>query len=231
MKFLLKFAVQTRMHYKPIYITMTHPTPSQEIRRRLMLTIHQDGLIDILAGLIVATFGTIPLLDGTGMHPGVRSVIFLSAYMLEVVVILWLKRAITLPRTGLVRLNRKMTSKPAITLLIINILLFLVFAGSFLFNISLWNLFGSYRLSVLLGLAFMIPLTAAGVLLRAYRFSIYGLLVLVVYMAAEHLYLLGVLGDHGIPAASFLCGGLIAFTGGIYLHRFLQTYQIGSDQL
>lgn len=191
-----------------------------------MLTIHQDGLLDILAGLIIATFGTIPLLDGTGMNPGVRSVIFLLAYMLEVIVILWLKRVITLPRTGLVKLTRKTTSTLALSLLIVNILLFLIFAGSYTFRIPLWNLFGSYQLSLPLGLAFMIPLTAAGVLLKAYRFSLYGLLLLTFYMAGEHLFLRGVFRDHGIPVASFLCGGLIAVTGIFLLTRFIRRYRV-----
>lgn len=212
------------MHYKLIVQPMNQPTPSHEIRRRLMLSIHQDGLLDMLAGLIIATFGMIPLLDETGMNPGVRSVIFLSCYLLEVVVILWLKQVITLPRTGLVKLTRKTTSKLAVTLLIINIILFLVFAGSSLFKIRLWDLFGAYKLSILLGLAFMIPLTAAGFLLKAYRFSLFGLLVLVAYMAGEYLYFKGILGEHGIPAASFISGGIIAGTGSINLFRFLQTY-------
>ncbi|MGW8316977.1 MAG: hypothetical protein ACWGNV_15375 [Bacteroidales bacterium] len=203
---------------------MNQQTPSREIRRRLMLSIHQDGLLDILAGLIIATFGTIPLLDASGMNPGVRSVIFLSCYLLEVVVILWLKQVITLPRTGLVKLTRKTASKLAVTLLIINIILFLVFAGSYLFKIRPWDLFGSYRLSIMLGLAFMVPLTAAGLLLNAYRFTLYGLLVLAVYMAGEYLYFKEVLGDHGIPAASFISGGTIVLTGGIYLYRFIHTY-------
>ena len=34
---------------------MNNPKPSVEIRRRLMLTIHQDGLLDILA---VYKYGT-----------------------------------------------------------------------------------------------------------------------------------------------------------------------------
>jgi hypothetical protein len=208
-------------------IVMIDPTPSQEVRRRLLLTIHQDGLLDILVGLIMATFGMIPLLDAMGLNPGMRSVIFLSGYMLEVGVIVWLKQAITLPRTGLVKLRRKTTSKITLTLLIINILLFIVFAGSRVIKIPLWNLFGSYQLSILLGLAFMVPLTAAGLLLKATRFFLYGIFALGIYLAGEYLYNQGILRDFGIPVASFICGGIIAMTGAIFLFRFLHTYRPG----
>jgi hypothetical protein len=205
---------------------MNAQIPSREIRQRLMLTIHQDGLLDILAGLIIATFGTIPLIDRTGMNPGVRSVIFLTTYLVEVLVIMWLKQRITMPRTGVVQLSRKTASPLARTLLVINILLFLLFAGSYFFKFSLWELFGSFQLSVPLGLAFMVPLTAAGILLRAYRFSLYGLLVLGIYMTGEYLYHQGVLGEFGIPVSSFISAGIIITTGVLCLRRFLRTYRV-----
>ncbi len=47
-------------------------SPTRDINRRLLLSLHQDGLLDILAGLIVATFGLIPILDETGMNTGIR---------------------------------------------------------------------------------------------------------------------------------------------------------------
>lgn len=191
-----------------------------------MLMIHQDGLLDIMAGLIIATFGTIPLIDRTGMNPGVRSVIFLTAYLIEVLLIFWLKQRITMPRTGVVKLSRKTTSPIVGILLAINVLLFLVFAGSYFFNPSPGNLFGSFQLSVPIGLAFMIPLTAAGILLRAYRFSLYGILVLGIYISGEYLYHQGVLGEFGIPVASFTSGGIIVATGSLYLYRFLRMYTV-----
>jgi hypothetical protein len=43
-------------------------SPTKDINRRLLLTLHQDGLLDVLAGLIVATFGMIPILDETTHH-------------------------------------------------------------------------------------------------------------------------------------------------------------------
>jgi len=54
------------------------------------MSIHQDGFYDILAGVIVIIFGLIPILDATGLTPGVRQVILLSIYGTSIFFILWL---------------------------------------------------------------------------------------------------------------------------------------------
>ena len=205
---------------------MNNPKPSVEIRRRLMLTIHQDGLLDILAGLVIATFGLVPLLDESGMNKGIRSLLLLFLYMLEVGGIMWLKRAITWPRTGVVQLARKTTSRMAVTMLVINVLLFVFFAGSSLLRLPVAEALGPYSLSITLGLLFLILLTSSGVVLRAPRFHLYALCVLGMYILSEHLFLRGITGNHGIPLASFLSGGVTAGSGGILLIRFLRKYRV-----
>ncbi len=49
-------------------------SPTREINKRLLLTLHQDGLLDVLAGLIVITFGFIPILDETSMSPVTKQI-------------------------------------------------------------------------------------------------------------------------------------------------------------
>lgn len=205
---------------------MNRLAPSKEISRRLLLTIHQDGLLDVLAGLIIATFGIIPLLDETGMNPGVRQVIFLLCYMVEVGSIVWLKRLVTLPRTGMVTLSRRTTSRISIILLGINLVIFLFFLGSYLFAWPMKNQLGSYQLSVPLGLIWLILLSSMGALLKAKRFFLYGVVVLVILIVGEYLFTRGVIGNHGIPHASFLSGGLIVLSGFISLIRFLRKYRL-----
>jgi hypothetical protein len=208
---------------------MSRSTPIDEINRKLLMTIHQDGLLDVLAGLIIATFGMVPLLDSTGMSPGARQVIFLSCYVVEVLTIVFLKRSITLPRTGLVILSRRTSTRISVILLVVNILIFLLFLFSYLFRMPLWKLFGSYQLSVPLGLIFLVMLSAAGALVKAVRYYFYGILVLAMFVGAEHLFLIGKVENHGIPLASFLSGGLIVLSGGIHLRRFLRKYHIDRE--
>lgn len=199
-------------------------TPTREINRRLLLSLHQDGLLDILAGLIVATFGLIPILDQSGLGPGLRQVIILLFYGVSVFLVFWLKRRITLPRAGYVKLSRKTTSRISIILLIINVLLFLLFAGVYIFDIPVWDYFGSYKMSVPLGLIFLIMLTVTGGLLKAARFHFYGLLVLGSFVGAEYLYNKGSIAHHGIPLAAFVSGGVIIAIGIGYLINFLKKY-------
>ena len=63
-------------------------SPTRNISKRLLLSLHQDGLFDVLAGLIVVTFAFIPILDETSMNPGVRQVIILLFYGVSLVTIL-----------------------------------------------------------------------------------------------------------------------------------------------
>jgi hypothetical protein len=199
-------------------------SPTREINRRLMLSLHQDGLFDLLAGTIVITFGLIPLLDSTGLNPGLRQVIILLCYGLGILTVLMLKRKITVPRSGFVKLQKRTTSRLSLILLIVNVLIFLFFVANYLFEIPLSDLFGSYELSVPLGLIFLVMFSVTGGLLKAVRFSLYGLLVFTAFVLCENLFLKGHISHHGIPLAAFTSGGIIIVTGLIKLREFIVSY-------
>ncbi len=199
-------------------------SPTRDINRRLLLTLHQDGLLDVLAGLIVSTFGFVPILDETGLNPGVRQILILSFYGASILAVLWLKRRITLPRSGYVKLTSRFTSRLSLIILIVNVLIFILFAGAFIFDLELWEYFGDYQMSVPLGLIFLVMLTVSGGLLKASRFFLYGILVFCAYVIFEHLFLKGMVGNHGIPLAAFLSGGVMILSGVMHLYRFMNRY-------
>lgn len=201
-------------------------TPGKHINRRILLSLHQDGLLDILAGLIIITFGIIPLLDASGLGAGWRQVIFLSLYGLEVAGVLILKKKITQPRAGLVVISGKMQRKIGLILLVLNLLIFLFFVVNYLFDLNIGKQLGQYQLSILLGLVFLMMLTVTGIMIKAFRFSVYGLLVLVSYLASEHLFLAGKIPHHGIPLASMISGGIIVLSGILLLYKFLGRYKL-----
>lgn len=203
-------------------------SPTRDINRRIMLSLHQDGLLDILAGLIIITFGLIPILDATGMGAGARQIIFLALFFLEVLFIIWLKRRITFPRAGIVELARERKRRISLILLLVNVIIFLVFAGAYAFDLEIFEIFGPYRLSVLLGLVFLILFTVLAALIKALRFYGYGVLAFISFILSEHLFLKGFLTHHGIPAAAIICGGIMILTGGAYLFSFLKKYSIRS---
>lgn len=199
-------------------------SPTREINKRLLLSIHQDGFFDMLAGLIIINFGWIPVLDASGMNPGVRQVILLSFYGLSIGIILWLKRRISTPRAGYVKLAKKTSSRISVILLIVNIALFVLFGGVYLLDLPLWSYFGSYQLSLPLGLIFMVLFSFSAGLLKAARFYLYGILVLFSFIGSEHLFLKGLAVHHGIPLAAFLSGGIVFLSGCVFLIRFMRMY-------
>lgn len=205
---------------------MNFTPPTREINRRLLLTLHQDGLLDVLAGLIVVNFGFVPILDQAGLNPGVRQVLILAFYGASILGVIWLKRRITLPRSGYVKLARRFTSRIFTVILVANVFIFLLFAGAYLFNLRLWAFFGAYQLSVPLGLVFLVMLTVSGGMLKAPRFFLYGMMVLGVFVFFEHLFLLGMVAHHGIPVAAFISGGVMIAAGVVLLVRFLNKYTI-----
>jgi hypothetical protein len=72
----------------------------------------------------------------------------------------------------------------------------------------------------------MIMLSSLGAILKAVRFHLYGILELAIFVMAEHLFNLGLLEHHGIPAASFLAGGMLVLSGLLILFRFLKKYPL-----
>jgi hypothetical protein len=201
-------------------------SPTREINKRLLMSIHQDGFFDMLAGLIIINFGWIPILDSTGINPGVRQVLLLSFYGLSVILILWLKKRITTPRSGYVKLAKRTTSRISIVLLVVNTLLFILFAGVYFLDLPLWSYFGSYQMSVPLGLIFLVLFSFSGAMLKASRFYLYGVLVLMAFIGSEHLYLRDQAAHHGIPLAAFFSGGIIFLSGCAFLIRFLKSYSV-----
>jgi hypothetical protein len=109
-------------------------------------------------------------------------------------------------------------------MLIVNIALFILFGGVYLLDIPLWSYFGSYQLSLPLGLIFLVLFSFTGSLLKAARFYLYGMLVLFSFMGAEHLFLKGLAVHHGIPLGAFLSGGIVFLSGCLLLVRFMRMY-------
>jgi hypothetical protein len=202
----------------------TVKSPVREVNKRILLSIHQDGLFDILGGLIVVNFGWVPILDATGLNPGVRQLILLSFYALSMVLILWLKRRISTPRAGYVKLTKKTASRLAVIMLIVNMVLFLIFAGVYVLDLPWWAYLGSYQMSIPLGLIFLVLFSFSGSLLKAARFHLYGILVFAAYIGSEHLYVKGVNVHHGITLAAFASGGIILFSGILILLKFIRMY-------
>jgi len=200
------------------------PSVKKQMDRRLLMSLHQDGLLDVLAGAIVGIFGLIPILDATGMSPLWRQVIYLSVYALIIVLVLLAKQRLILPRAGSVRLKSSKRKGMAMVLLALNMLVFFFFVMSYFFELRLWSHMENFRLSLSLGGVFLLMYSSAAWLLRAPRFALYSLLTFALFVWAEFLYFKGYTAHHGIPLAAFSSGGLMCLTGGYYLAVFLKKH-------
>jgi hypothetical protein len=114
-------------------------------------------------------------------------------------------------------------------MLVVNLLIFILFLTLYLLDLQAGKLFGSFQLSVPLGLVFMIMFTMTGALLKAGRFYLYGFLVLGSFIFWEYLFTRGLAVHHGLPGGAFSSGGIIVMTGAIYLYRFVKTYRIDNE--
>jgi len=205
---------------------MGNQFPFKDIQKNLLYKSSEDGSYDIFAGLIILTFGFVPILDESGMSPVVRQIILFGAYILEITAILLLKRRITWPRLGYFVLTKKYRTKLGTILLFVNILIFLMFVTLYLFRVKLDLEFTTYALSLPLGVAFMLMLSLAGIILGSVRFYLYGIVVLGFLMEGENLYHAGYLENFGLPAAAISSGSILLFSGLLVLFRFLKRYPL-----
>jgi len=205
---------------------MQPTSTAREVNRRLLLSLHQDGVPDLLAGILVADFGLIPVLDDTGLSPGLRQVILLSVYFLQLGILILVRKHITQPRAGTVVLKKNRRNRMATTFLLANVTLFLTLIGLYIFRDNNREFMENYGLSLTIGGIYMVLLTTAGLVFRAARFYLYSLLVGAAYFSAGYLHMQDKVADYGIPIAAFLSGGLIFVAGTWLLIRFLGGHPI-----
>lgn len=198
--------------------------PGRSINRNLQLFLQQDGLFDILAGLIIITFGVIPLLDESGMGVGLRQIIFLVFYGIEVSLFLWLKRRISLPRSGQAVPPGRKRRRLSLILLLLNVAILIFLLANYGFDLIITNLLGQYQLSIMLGMIFLLVLSIVGAMLKAPRYFGYSILVFACFVGSEYLFYNGLSMHHGIPLAAAVSGGIIICVGLLYLLRFIKTY-------
>ena len=198
---------------------MMTETELKEAERRTYLSYFEDGIGDIVGGLVVLLFGLGMTFDS--------STFFIFSWM--PVMFFWpIKRAVTFPRIGYVRFRPERQRKISR-----NMILLLV-AGSLSFLLGLLAFFGvegnAFDLRALMleyaPLVFGVVMAAAFVLVAALfevaRFYAYGAIVFLGWLAA---YLFEI--NEGIPVA--IAGGLISLAGFLLLVRFLNKYPVASE--
>ncbi|MFN2234520.1 MAG: hypothetical protein ACK2U1_09840 [Anaerolineales bacterium] len=145
------------------------------IKRKLILAYHQDGILDIVVGSVILGFG-LNMLTG--------NIVFLMFGWLVMMLYIFLKQRITIPRFGYVRFESQEKSTTRLWLLLgIGVLvLFIVFLGGYFLHGNAANSpemqswLQQYHMVPLSGLLFGLPTLAVAVFLNLKRFYLYALL-------------------------------------------------------
>jgi len=190
------------------------------LKRKVYLAYHQDGILDLVAGSVVLGFGTFMPTD---------NIAFLMAGWFVMMMYVFLKNRITVPRFGYVRIDseKKALMKSWISVGI-GVLVLLLF---FLLPIFLRRnptspeteaLLRRYHMVPLSTMLFGLPALGAAIFLGLKRFYLYALL-------AAGLPLLGAMlnVDTYIPIVT--TGAVIVAYGAFLLINFLKKYPLNTE--
>jgi hypothetical protein len=190
------------------------------LKRKVYLAYHQDGILDLVAGSVVLGFGTFMLTD---------NIAFLMAGWFVMMMYVFLKNRITVPRFGYVRIDseKKALMKSWISVGI-GVLVLLLF---FLLPIFLrreptspemdaW--IRRYHMVPLSTMLFGLPALGAAIFLGLKRFYLYALL-------AAGLPLLGAMLNIETYIPIVTTGAVIITYGAFLLANFLKKYPLNTE--
>ncbi len=190
----------------------------KELRKKIYLSYHQDGLIDIIIGASILGFGLQIATDNSA---------FLFLTWMGFILYTPLKNRLTVPRLGYVRFDEERKTTMRLVLMVaVGILVLAMFIGLYVFILSdsmpqtLSDWLRKYHMLVL-GTFIAIPLIAAAFWMGVKRLIVYAGLTIVVILAGIQL---------EIPAPVYIIalGCTILLSGLWILFRFLRQYPIVS---
>jgi hypothetical protein len=195
---------------------MTDKIKLSEYKRQIYLFYSEDGLADLAIGLMIFGFGIL-LLVGLPAFVGLLTVIPLFLWFFG-------KQILVEPRVGSIQpgteiKNRFLGFFINLIVLGLGILIF------FLINQRTGTRFiSSYSLS-LFGLVLAVGISALGLLLRASRFYVYGLIVFL-FMAVGEFLLNSLTAFDPYLTAVISAGLIIIISGLVSLIRFIRKYPV-----
>jgi len=192
----------------------------KEIKRQVYLFYSEDGLADLAIGLMIFGFGIFLMID----LPALVGLLGLLSFLV------WYfgKEYLVFPRVGSIQPDQEMKKRFVGFFINMCLIGLGVFALYFLNRNSGVSFLGQYPL-MLFGLVLALAISSLGMVMKTYRFYLYGLLVFAAMAIGEFL------GSSVTEVDPFLisvvsAGGIILVAGFIVLIRFLKKYSVVSTE-
>jgi len=209
---------------------MTHKTDLSQLERKMYKSaLFQDGLVDMLMGLLLLANSIAPFFETIGISlPWNILILTVPSYLL----FLYTRKFVTTPRLGIVKFGSQRKSRRK-KLLIGNVFAVLLTVTCVVLTL-VFNLFPSINKYVdilLMGLiSFVIPLGILAYFLDFYRIFIFGIFVQIAWLALAFI-------DKRIPSPyDWLCtfgtvGFIFMILGLVLLIKFLKKYPAQSSDI
>jgi hypothetical protein len=190
----------------------------KKIEIEVFTSSYEDGLMDILIGIVFSQFAIAPLLTDIGFSDLMASAIFVPLYILILIIFILLKKYITNPRMGTFKPNPKRKFKLIKLNLVLFILLLIGFLAGLIYNTSSAVVNSFYPLtfsSLVLIISFV-----AGYYLNINRLFYYGILVALSPLIGELLWSKGLVSHHGFPLTFGISSAILIIFGITKFIRF-----------
>jgi hypothetical protein len=189
----------------------------KEIERKVYMSYHQDGLIDISIAIIVLAFGIMMFMD-MGWMGGVFAIVGISVYVAA-------KKTLIVPRIGFVKFAAyRVKAMQAIAIGVLSLFMLLGVVAFMQFEsvgTPSWLLFVIENHMLAIGVSVATSFCAAGYTFRIRRMYAYALLTLTMFVTGHFLY-------YPFHYYLILLGTLILLFGLSMLIRFIRRYPLST---